>query len=113
MIIHSTRLRRGEFEETLARFNKIVKNNPDAPHFRDDEHKKSDAGNQCMLHIRHTFLMSLMRRALNMPQFVLTRGVWTWRVLAFMRRALNMPQFVLGEMFRIDQITLSQVCGYT
>ena len=83
-----TRLRRGEFEETLARFDKIVKNNPDAPHFRDDEHKKSDAGNQCMLHIRHTFLMSLMRRA------------------------LNMPQFVLGEMFRIDQITLSQVCGY-
>ncbi len=26
-----TRLRRGEFEETLARFDKIVKNNPDAP----------------------------------------------------------------------------------
>ena len=79
-----TRLRRGEFEEALARFDKIVKNNPDAPHFRDDESKKSDAGNQCILHIRHTFLMSLIRRA------------------------LNMPQFVLGEMFRIDQTTVSR-----
>ena len=33
----------GEFEEALARFDKIIQNSPDAPHFRDDEHK-SDAG---------------------------------------------------------------------
>ncbi len=84
-----TRLRRGEFKEALALFDKIIRNSPDVPHFRDDKSRKSDAGNQCLLHIRHIFLMSLMRRA------------------------LNMPQFVLGEMFRIDQITLSQVCGYT
>ena len=41
-----TRLRRGEFEEALAKFNKIAKEGSDAPHFRNDESKKSDAENQ-------------------------------------------------------------------
>ena len=79
-----TRLRRGEFKEALVRFDEITRNSPDAPRFRDGERKQSDARNQCILHIRHTFLMSLIRRA------------------------LNMPQFVLGEMFRIDQTPVSR-----
>ena len=56
-----TRFYRAKFEEALIRFDKIVKNNPNTPHFKDDESKKSNAGNQCSLHIRHTFLMSLIR----------------------------------------------------
>ena len=84
MMKRSTRLHRAEFEEALARFDKIVKNNLDVPHFRDDERRKSDACNQCSLHIRHAFLLLLVRRA------------------------HIIPQLILGTMFGIDQTTVSR-----
>lgn len=79
-----TRLPKEPFFLLLERQMRIIELYEDVPHFRDDDDRSSDSGNQSKLYVRHFLLLSLIRLAHN----------WT--------------QEELGVFFGINQSTVSR-----
>ena len=68
MIKALTRNTKEIFYDTLEDLSQIIKKSNDVPHFRDDQNRKEESGNQCKLYIRHFLLMTQVRKAHNMGQ---------------------------------------------
>ena len=84
MVKHLTRLDRDVFDHLLELFEDCIINDPDMKqHFREDQTRKTDPGNQCNLTFRQLLLMALMSKA------------------------HDLPQKMLGLLFAIDQSTVS------
>ena len=78
-----TRSTKEIFDNTLEDLLQIIKKSNDSPHFRDDQDRKEESGNQCKLYIRHFLLMTQVRKSQD------------W------------GQESLGVVFGIDQSTVS------
>ena len=78
-----TRSTKEIFDNTLEDLLQIIKKSNDSPHFRDDQDRKEESGNQCKLYIRHFLLMTQVRKSQD------------W------------GQESLGTVFGIDQSTVS------
>ena len=83
MIKALTRSTKEIFDNTLEDLPQIIKKSNDSPHFRDDQNRKEESGNQCKLYIRHFLLMTQVRKSQD------------W------------GQESLGTFFGIDQSTVS------
>ncbi len=83
MIKALTRNTKEIFDNTLVDLSQIIKKSNDSPHFRDDQDRKEESGNQCKLYIRHFLFMTQLRKAQD------------W------------GQESLGVVFGIDQSTVS------
>ena len=67
--LHSATLcSREEFRYILEQAGACAIASGNMPLFRDDESRTSDPGNRCKLRLRHTLLMSLMRKKDNSSQ---------------------------------------------
>ncbi len=78
-----TRSTKEIFDNTLEDLLQIIKKSNDSSHFRDDQDRKEESGNQCKLYIRHFLLMTQVRKSQD------------W------------GQESLGVVFGIDQSTVS------
>ncbi len=56
------------FDNTLGDLPQIIKKSNDSPHFRDDQNRKEESGNQYKLYIRHFLLMIQVRKAQDWGQ---------------------------------------------
>ena len=63
-----TRSTKEIFDNTLEDLLQIIKKSNDSPHFRDDQDRKEESGNQCKLYIRHFLLMTQVRKAQDCGQ---------------------------------------------
>ncbi len=68
MIKALTRNTKEIFDNTLEDLPQIIKKSDDSPHFRDDQDRKEESGNQCKLYIRHFLLMTQVRKAQDWGQ---------------------------------------------
>ncbi len=83
MIKALTRNTKEIFDNTLEDLPQIIKKSDDSSHFRDDQDRKEESGNQCKLYIRYFLFMTQLRKAQD------------W------------GQESLGVVFGIDQSTVS------
>ncbi len=83
MIKALTRNIKEVFDDTRDDLSQIIEKSDDSPHFRDDQDRKEESGNQCKLYIRYFLLMTQVRKAQK------------W------------GQESLGTFFGIDQSTVS------
>ena len=68
MIKALTRSTKEIFDNTCDDLPQIIKKSNDSPHFRDDQDRKEESGNQCKLYIRHFLLMTQVRKAQDCGQ---------------------------------------------